>query len=542
MKRNLNRAFLLGMLFMLIIGTIPVYAAEDAIPSINIDVVLHSDGSAVITEEWTIKGVYEGTEYYKGLYNMEEMSVNSLLVWDESATHYETLDKWDTSRSLEEKSGTCGILKTSDGYELCWGIGSYGDHVYTIEYTLEGFVKDYGDYAGFYYRFISELSSDPESVTVQLQMSDGTFTSDNARIWAYGFEGKAEIGSDGNLYAFTTSDTLDDSDYVNLLCQFDRSLFPTANVADKSFEELQETAENDNSDTLLYILLAILTVIIVVIVIVLAYASYRYKLADGTTVKLPSKKHIEHSGTIPFSGSVPAVFSALKLLRNGCSRENLMSAYLMRWKEKGYIDIQKMDDEEAIVFCVEKITEQGSEQMLYKALSRYADNSGTLFISQIEDHAEKLDKKLSDWENAINAEGERELVSSGLAGENKKGKIRFTQLGFDKAINMLGFHKYLKNMNEEYEKGSKELWGDYLVFATLFDLGEQVLENMQALDPEYYDDFLGMYGYNSFQMMYFLNMTSDISSATVQNIDGTGGDASASGGGGFSGSGGGGSR
>lgn len=46
-----KKAFILAMLMIVIgIRVLPVYAAEDAIPSININVLLQQDGSAIITE------------------------------------------------------------------------------------------------------------------------------------------------------------------------------------------------------------------------------------------------------------------------------------------------------------------------------------------------------------------------------------------------------------------------------------------------------------------------------------------------------------
>ncbi len=204
MKLKQKKLFSFFVMFtvMFILGALPVFAKEDAIPSINLDVTLQSDGTAVITEIWDVRGVSSGTEYYKALNNMDGKSVHSLAVWDESGAQYKTLSDWDTKLSREEKSGTCGILKTSKGYELCWGIGSYGNHKYTIQYTVEGLVKDYGDYAGFYHQFISELSSAPESVSIKIRMADTRLTASNARIWAYGFTGEVEIGSDGNLNIF----------------------------------------------------------------------------------------------------------------------------------------------------------------------------------------------------------------------------------------------------------------------------------------------------------------------------------------------------
>lgn len=213
-QKSLFHFFLL-IAVVFLMNAVPVFAAEQAIPSINVDFQLKKDGSAVITEVWDVRGVSDGTEYYKALYNMKEMSVHSLLVSDESGKQYKTLENWDTKRSREEKAGTCGILKTSQGYELCWGIGNYGDHQYTIQYTLDGLVKDYGDYAGFYHQFISELSSAPESISMKIRMPDTQLTQDNSRIWAYGFTGQVEIDPAGSLIAYS-SEALGKNDYGNV--------------------------------------------------------------------------------------------------------------------------------------------------------------------------------------------------------------------------------------------------------------------------------------------------------------------------------------
>ena len=81
-QKSLFHFFLL-IAVVFLINAVPVYAAEQAIPSINVDVQLKKDGSAVITEVWDVRGVSDGTEYYKALYNMNGMSVHSLLVTDE---------------------------------------------------------------------------------------------------------------------------------------------------------------------------------------------------------------------------------------------------------------------------------------------------------------------------------------------------------------------------------------------------------------------------------------------------------------------------
>jgi hypothetical protein len=555
MKSKQKRMFAFFVLFtvLFILSAVPVFAEEDAIPSIKLEVILQSDGSAIITEVWDVRGISSGTEYYKALNNMDGMNVHSLTVWDESGTQYKTLGEWNTRLSREEKSNTSGILKTSDGYELCWGIGSYGNHQYTIQYTIDGLVKGYGDYAGFYHQFISELSSAPESAYIKIQMMDTGLTENNARIWAYGFTGEVEIGSDDSLHVFS-SEALDGGDYVNVLCRFDKSLFPLASSADMSFEKLQESAENKNSDTALYIVLAVIGAAIVVIVLLIIFFSSQYKLADGRVVRLPRQKQIDSNWSIPFGGSISAVYSAMLMLRKGISCEMLMSAYLIRWQKAGYIRIEKRENqqtkkraqEEVIVFSPDKTLNPGVEWELYEILIDNADSDGILWTSDIGKRAEALNEKLIAWGGKVKSEGDKELILSDAAATDIKGTVRFTASGFEQAVKLLEFRKYLIELRRQSEDMSVrgEFWGDYLVFAILFGIGEHVLESMKALDPVYFDTFAGMYGYNAYTMIYFMNMTNHISSATspTNNTVGIGGGASSVGGGGFSGGGGGGSR
>lgn len=554
MKLKQKRTLLLCAFFtiLFILNAVPAFAAEDAIPSIRINAVLQSDGSAVITEVWNVRGVHSGTEYYKALYNMDNMSVHSFTVKDESGTQYKTLENWNTKRSREEKAGTCGIQKTADGYELCWGIGEYGNHQYTIQYTLDGLVKDYGDYAGFYHQFVSELSSAPEAVTIRVRMADETLTENNARIWGYGFPGDVKIADNGTLTA-TTNEALDDSNRVNLLCRFDKALFPQAAKADMTFEDLQKNAEDEDSPLVFYLLIGIFVVLIGGGIAAFVFFYSRFKLTDGTTIRLPAREKIELTWSTPYGGSIPAVYTAMEMLHKWISCDKLMAAYLIHWQKAGYIRIEerenqqnkkKPEKEEVIIFHPEEIPSSDIEKALYAILSVGADEDGILWSTEMEKRAQKLYDKLTEWAKTVKSEGEKELIRLGAADKDKNGFLRFTASGFDQAVRMIGFQKYLIGMKLQQKDGlaPRELWGDYLVFAALFDIGEQVLNSMKALDPAYFETFSGMYGCNSYHMMYFMTMTNHISNTAVPNTNGTGGAAGSIGGGGFSGGGGGGSR
>ncbi len=549
-KKRWTFSLLIALLF--VIYPISASAKEDAIPSITVDVILQDNGSALITETWQVKNVYSGTEYYKAIENAETLNVHSLTVQDETGKIYETLDIWDTDRSREEKSGTCGVLVTDDGYELCWGVGEYGDHIYTIQYTLDGLVKDYGDYAGFYHQFIGELSSAPEKTALKIQKENVRLVADNARIWAYGFTGDVKFGNDGTLNVFS-SEELSSNDYVNILCRFEKSLFSSLPQENKTFEDLQNMADSANSNLGLYIIVGGLFAGVVLAITLSIFFHGRYKLANGEVKRLPKKKDLEINTTVPFFGNIPGAAAIFSLLGKEISFEKLISAYLVRWQQAGYVQVEKQERqthrhnqaEEAIIFKTKLLPKEPVEQVLYQILSRYADDNGVLWAHTMEKHAETLYDKLDTWHKEVIQEGNQFLIGNAMAVRIQKYRLHFTEEGFQQAISVLGFQKYLYEMRKpnNQQVPERDLWGDYLVFAILFGIEQEILKSLQTVDPEYYNDFSSGYGCDAYSMMYFLTITNHISSTPAPaQADGTGGSVSSVGGGGFSGGGGGGSR
>jgi hypothetical protein len=222
-----------------------------------------------------------------------------------------------------------------------------------------------------------------------------------------------------------------------------------------------------------------------------------------------------------------------------------MGAYLILWQGANYISIDKRTKksklEESILFKSEHISATTNEQLLFDLLIEKADHDNILWSSDIITNANDISQKLKLWETEVKEEGIKELSRLGMV-EEKNGTIRFTRQGFDKAITILGLKKYLSELTHQSGEVNNELWGDYLVIASMFNMGEKVLKAFQGIDKSYYNGFVNHYGCNTYSMIYFMSMTNNISNSTVMNAGGTGGSTFSSGGGGFSGGGGGGSR
>ena len=91
----------------------------------DIKVRINKDGSADIESIMDFQPS-KGTEYYIPIGNLGTSKIVNFKVSEiqnGKEIPYESLENWNTKKSRQEKSGKSGVLKTSNGYELCFGFG-----------------------------------------------------------------------------------------------------------------------------------------------------------------------------------------------------------------------------------------------------------------------------------------------------------------------------------------------------------------------------------------------------------------------------------
>ncbi|MBR6054084.1 MAG: DUF2207 domain-containing protein [Bacteroidales bacterium] len=215
-------------------------AFAQAIYSIDVDVLIDDKGDARITQVWDTESV-DGTEWYIPIGNLGQMKIKDLTVSDENGTVFETLEKWDVDRDLKWKRNKCGIVdKGSSGVEVCWGKGSYGHHTHTVAYTATGLVGSFSDYDAFNFKFINDqLSSIPGkvSVTIRNGTGKGKWTSDNVKVWGFGFGGEIYVTEKGEVKTYNT-EPLSRFSEVIVMCRFDKGLFHPWLERNRPFSEM----------------------------------------------------------------------------------------------------------------------------------------------------------------------------------------------------------------------------------------------------------------------------------------------------------------
>lgn len=526
------------MLFLfLMVPVISVKADEEGIDYINIEVQLKKDGSADITETWSVKGVYSGTEYYIGKTGVD---ITDLQVWDETGVEYTSVDSWDVNAALEEKAYKYGLHSSGEEVEICWGIGSYGDHIYTIQYHVQNMVEGYTDYDGFYHQLVaSGMSSAPDAVSVVISMENQLLSAENAQIWSYGYEGMVEF-EDGNIVAYT-QEALGGGDSVKVLLRLDKGMVTPARVHEQEFEELKKKAE-DNVNVLLIVLLVLGGIGLLCVIFIVVNKLIR--TADGFQWR-PSDRKTEPRGDIPFGGDIAAVFCGYRYLKKSISLEAVFASFLLRWEQMGYIRITEENEgakKKEVIIQLEKTEPSLPEEKALLAMLKAAAADNKVKKSKLEKWLEKNHKEFQKWQDILKKEGEDRLLEKAVLVRRNK-KLCFTGSGYEKSMHLLGFHKFLKQYSADNQwREEKALWGDYLVFAALLGISKNLAVTLNELDPDGFNTCLGIHGDN-FMLMHMILLTNHVSGSVASAVsDGSGGAASGAGGGGFSGSTGGGSR
>lgn len=502
-------------LFVLCLLAFPatINAASPAIRDISITVDLQEDGSAVFTEVWDVTTA-SGTEFYIPKHNTEGRTITDFTVTDETGKVFENVPYWDTELSREEKAGTSGILQASDGYELCWGFGSYGDHVFTLRYTVSGIVQSLQDADAMYWTLVPhDMFAPPQHVSVSVLKAGTELTSENTRVWAFGFSVNFGV-QDGKI--FMESDrALKKSEYVVLLAGFEQGMFQPIMSQNTTMEELKQEAmqgsnysDNQYQDTSSGSSTIFATIMIALVLgpaLIIGLVALGLSQKKATEKMKPEYKDPPYCREIPFQGSLPATYSRLQDLKQLSSESVIIGTYLLRWMRSNQVTMVTHEKsgffgsktEEAIQLYMPRPEMEPIEYKLYMMLQSAAGSDGILQSKEFEKWSKKNYEKIKGWLEEYQNFGKAEIRNMNAA-ETKTEKVFFglfssrvtviNAYGEELTQKMFGFKRYLSEFTIINERTAKEvqLWDNYLVFAQLFGIAEQVAQQFATLYPAYF--------------------------------------------------------
>lgn len=592
----------------LLLAIAPSASFASQIDTIDIKVVLDSVGTAHIQEHWKVDVDDSNTEWYLSMKNFGEMKITDFKVYDNDNNYYlESDTPWDLDRSRAEKAGKCGIHEIDEGNELCWGVGYSGPHSWTAEYNIEGFVKMYDDGCGFNHCFINyNLSSDPKFTRTTISMADSTPLSfDNARIWAFQYHGTCKF-IDGKVVAENTDEFTTDNSMV-IMCLFPKDAFNSPNVVEDTIgtmkwealegsDYLEDYTEDDYAQGKNVInnelsgwdyILIIIGIVLLAFVgfgvyyIMIAVFTLGFLYGMGLLWNIISLRPLriylrqtrlldggnKYFTGVPIKGNLNRAFHILddnnyKIIPK--DKDELFAAYLVRLMRYKAITIVSTEEKGKTVNRM-KI----AENWHYKSENDTPTTDLSIIESQNEeqnDNTDSADVKCMKLMYKIlrKASGDNHILEKGelkaylknhtseakelLKAANKENQEDSTPQEYQEVV---GLRNYLKDYSQIETRGAieVELWDEYLVYATLFGMADQVIKDFKKYSPDYFTESLigvqlidtkGEVVSDFYSFTGVESVGRGLSSGTGSSSSGGGGFSSSGGGGGCSGGGGGG--
>jgi len=563
---NLTKtAILTILLFAATLGAV----ARPELHDLNIRVVLSHNGDAYITETRKMTIDSEGTECYIGLNNMGQMAVRELQVTDENGTKYENIGDWDIDRSRSWKAGKCGIVyKHNNSCELCWGLGDSGERTYVTSYVIESLVHSYSDADAIRHIFLgTEVSQKPEHAKVTIVAADSAlkFSPDSCGIWGFRFQGELQF-VDGEIVVETT-EPMSSGAGLYIMVGFAKGLFEPTIQEDATFEQKRSEAfegsdyntDNDGSDIDDDTVDIIIGVLMIFGPILLWLYTKFYRRYAIWKARRRMKKNLQWFRGVPLKGNLQQANDLLNAYSYSetADYKNLISASVLRLINIGALNVKP------------HMNANGKMELAFIVRELPAYNDQTLFMRKLHTifkmaagNDQVLDpKELSSF---MKNRSNKTVTESFVNTMRTSREVSYYKDKQEDVLQVFGLKKYLQEFTllDERHLSEVNLWKNYMVYATLFGIANQIIKDMKKINPDFFKmDQLASQMSETIEMPLFINSFYLGTQAVMTRIDtaksssgtyfgggsyrsgGGGGHSSwGGGGGGFSGGGGGGVR
>ena len=462
--------------------------ARPQLHRLDIKVVLSRNGDARITETRQMSIDSEGTECYIGVGVFDGSEVRDLQVTDETGLQYENVGSWDIDRSRSWKTGKCGIVNKHGGYELCWGLGDSGERTYITSYAYTNLMHAHPDADAIRHVFLdADVSPKPDKayLTIEAEEDSVRFTEENSGIWGFRFGG--ELGFDNGKMVAYNDESFGSSGAMYIMCRFDKGLFEPDIQETDSFETKKEQAfegsdyvggyGDDDDEGFWAFVFMVIGFVVVPIVTGIWYLVYVWR------ARKKAFKDLLWYRDIPMKGNLQQANDMLNAYRYfGTDYNNLLSACVLKLIDMGAISIES------------RLNQKGkSEQnFVIHELPNYADQPLLLRkIHSIFKTAAGSDTILEPKElkSFMRSTKNESVTDSFINTLHTKTGITHYKDRLEEVRQVFGLKKFLKEFTLLDERGVKEvaLWKDYMIYATLFGIADQVISDMKKINPEYFN-------------------------------------------------------
>ena len=464
-------------------------SARPQLHKLDIKVVLSRNGDARITETRQMSIDSEGTECYIGMGVLAGSEVRDLTVTDETGLEYENVGNWDIDRSRSWKAGKCGIVYKHGGYELCWGLGDSGERTYTTSYTYTNLIHAHPDADAIRHVFLdADVSPKPDKAYLTIE-ADSLLTEENSGIWGFRFGG--ELGYDRGKMVAYNDEPFGRSGAMYIMCRFDKGLFePEIQEADSFETKKQQAFEGSDyvgdgyggsgggDDSMGFIgILFFLGMFVLPIVGGIWYFVYVWR------ARRKAFKDLLWYRDIPLQGNLQQANDMLNAYKYcGTDYNNLLSACVLKLIDMGAISIEMRPNSKGKNeqnFVMHELPNYAAQPLLLRKIHnifKTAAGSDTVLEP----------KELKSFMRSTKNES---ITDSFINTLHTKTGITHYKDRLEEVRQVFGLKKFLKEFSLLDERHVQEvaLWKDYMIYATLFGIADQVIKDMKKINPEYFN-------------------------------------------------------
>lgn len=530
MKKYFKYIFL--FIFTLFLLAICNTVKANSINKISMDILINNNGDAYVTEVWNCN-TNSGTEVYHPYYNLGKSEIINLRVKEGSST-YTTLSSWSTSASFDKKAYKCGIHKVSGGVELCWGISSYGDHSYTVSYTITNFVASLTDAQMVYWTLIPHNFSNSIG-RVYIKIHTNFNISDSVGVWGFGDYGAPAYVYNGYI-EMESNGRLNTNEYMTILIKFPENTFNSNYNIDHNFDYYLEMAEkgstkyNNNKNLFIkyFLFISISTIILFTFIYFIIKFSSKRKInkfqqnIDFTksgeyilnNINLGKNgryisKNIPYYRDIPCDKDIFRTYFIGNLYGLFRKKTDIFGTLILKWIKDDIVRIEKrpknsiLKKEETIInLLVNNLSSESKtisdfisdprEIRLYDALKVASDNN-ILENKEFKKWCKHNCFTILNWfDKVIETERDNLIKDGYIVSENVRNlfgsSVQYTATPKlkEEAIKIAGFKRYLIDYSliNEREPIEVKLFEEYLVYAQMMGIAKKVAKNFKNLYPD----------------------------------------------------------
>lgn len=545
------------IIFTLVLFLLPSIILANEINNIDMDIYVDNNGTAHVTEKWTVKAK-NNTEFYKQYKNLNESSITNYKV-NMNGKNFELVD-WNINASFEEKAYKYGYNYIYDGVELCFGISNYGNNNYTLSYDITNFIYNTSDnYQLAYWNLIQPSSDMIDNVNIKIH-SDFKY-SDTLDVWGYGKYGAPCYVYDG-VIEMTSEGAIGSSEYMTILVKFPANSFNTTATMNNDFNYYLDMAnegatpyKHKNNNRILSAIAEALPIVlgigIPLIVIILRSMLHKKKKYGYKNNKIIDKANTPLFREIPCNKDMYYANCLVSLndkLYKEYQETNIFGAIILKWVKENKVTF-KVDpkgifnkDSGTMDLTLNPTFDDPLEKELFDIMYS-ASKDGILEPKELENWCDNHYTKFFDLFKRINKrEIEKLKANNHIYIRTNSNECKYKNVMddtiYEDSIQLYGLKKYFDEFTKIDTKEVIEvhLWDEYLMFAYIFGIANRVAKQLKDLYPEVLNDPNVNFDYST--LMYIDHIS--YNSVHAASVAMSRAESYSSGGGGFSSGGGGG--